>query len=320
MKWTTEQIPDQHERLAIVTGANSGIGFVAARELARAGARVVLACRNVEKADAAAREITASVPGASVSVEALDLGSLASVRAFADRFAQTGDRIDLLVNNAGVMAPPRRTTADGFELQFGTNHLGHFALTALLIGRMKDRGDARVVIVSSSAHRTGKMNFDDLQGERHYGRWSAYGQSKLSNLLFMGELDRRLRAAKSNIRSVAAHPGYAATNLQTAAAPRYEAFVMSIGNHILAQSAAMGALPTLYAATNPDVESGAYIGPGGLFEMRGYPTDVPRTAAARDEAAAARLWSMSEDLTGVRFDVSAPVPTAVAATADPDSD
>lgn len=303
MKWTANEIPDQRGRVAVVTGANSGIGFVAARELARAGAQVVLACRNADKGDAAAREITSSAPDARVSVASLDLGSLASVRAFAESFADMNGHLDLLINNAGVMAPPRRTTADGFELQFGTNHLGHFALTAMLIGCMTDRDDARVVTVSSGAHRRANIAFDDLQGERSYGRWRAYGQSKLANLLFMAELDRRLRASASPIRSVAAHPGYAATNLQFAAVPSHEAFLMSIGNRIFAQSAAMGALPTLYAATHPAAESGTYIGPDGLFEMRGYPTVVTSSAAARDESAAARLWAASEELTGVSFDL-----------------
>lgn len=310
MKWTADQIPDQHGRVAIVTGANSGIGFVTARELARAGAQVVLACRNTEKGDAAAREITASAPDARVSVAALDLGSLASVRSFVQAFANASGDLDLLINNAGVMAPPRRTTADGFELQFGTNHLGHFALTGLLIAHMEGRANARVVTVSSGAHRTARMDFADLQGERGYGRWRAYGQSKLANLLFMSELDRRLRAAGSPIRSVAAHPGYAATNLQFAAVPSHEAFLMSIGNRIFAQSAAMGALPTLYAATHQAVEGGAYIGPDGLFEMRGYPTVVSSNAAAQDQADAARLWAMSEELTGVHVELSAVVPRA----------
>lgn len=307
MKWTADQIPAQHGRLAIVTGANSGIGLVTARELARAGADVVLACRNTDKGDAAADEIRASAPDARVSVAALDLGSLVSIRAFAEGFANTNDHLDLLINNAGIMAPPRRTTSDGFELQFGTNHLGHFALTGLLVGRMAGREAPRIVTVSSGAHRGVTMNFDDLQGERGYRRWRAYGQSKLANLLFMSELDRRLRAAASPISSVAAHPGYAATNLQYAAVPRHEAFFMSFGNLVFAQSAAMGALPTLYAATAPKVESGTYIGPNGLFEMRGYPTVVTGTAASQDDAAAARLWEASEALTGVHFDVSATV-------------
>ncbi len=299
-RWTASQIPSQAGRVAIVTGANSGIGFEAARELARAGASVVLACRNADKGAAAKRKIDEAVPAASVAVESLDLGDLASVRAFAARFASTHDRLDLLINNAGVMAPPRRVTSDGFELQFGTNHLGHFALTGLLIGMMDGRDNARVVTVSSGAHRTGRIAFDDLQSERTYGRWRAYGQSKLANLLFMFELDRRLRATAASIRSVAAHPGYAATNLQSAAAPKLDSMLMAVGNAIFAQSAAMGALPTLYAATAPGVDGGAYVGPSGPFELRGHPKPVAASAAARDEAVARRLWSVSEELTGVR--------------------
>ncbi len=300
-KWTASRIPDQHGRIAIVTGANSGLGLVTARELARAGASVVLACRDTQKGDAAAREITAAAPGSQVEVSALDLGSLASVRAFAERFGASRDGLDLLINNAGVMAPPRRETADGFELQFGTNHLGHFALTGLLIDRMKGRNDARVVNVSSGAHRWGRMNFDDLQGQRKYRRWSAYGQSKLANLLFAFELDRRLRTAGSPILSVAAHPGYAATNLQSAAAPTFDRMLMAVANRVMAQSAEKGALPTLYAATQPGLEGGVYIGPDGLFEQRGYPTQVSSRPAARDEEVARKLWSVSEELTGVQF-------------------
>ncbi len=240
-----------------------------------------------------------------VEVASLDLGNLKSVREFADSFRENRDGLDLLINNAGVMAPPRRLTDDGFELQFGTNHLGHFALASLLLDRMEGREDARVVTVSSGAHRFGRINFDDLQGERSYGRWSAYGQSKLANLLFMFEFDRKLRAAGSTVRSVAAHPGYAATNLQFAAAPALDRFVMGIGNFLMAQSAEMGALPTLYAATFPGLEGGTYIGPGGFMEQRGYPTPVGTTPAARDEAVAARLWQASEELTGVSFKVPA---------------
>jgi NAD(P)-dependent dehydrogenase (short-subunit alcohol dehydrogenase family) len=205
-KWTAGQMPDQHGRVAVVTGANSGIGLVTARELARAGARVVLGCRDTENGATAAREITAATPDSEVEVAALDLGNLDSVRDFAQLFERDHESFDLLINNAGVMAPPRRLTADGFELQFGTNHLGHFALTVLILDRMEGRNDARVVTVSSGAHRMGRINFDDVQGERSYGRWHAYGQSKLANLLFAFELDRRLRAAGSAIRSIAAHP------------------------------------------------------------------------------------------------------------------
>jgi NAD(P)-dependent dehydrogenase (short-subunit alcohol dehydrogenase family) len=304
-RWSAKDIPDQSGRTAVITGANSGIGLEAAKELARAGADVVLACRNIEKGEAAAAAIRKARPDARAEVMALDLGSLASVRAFASRFTDVRPALDLLINNAGVMAPPRSTTGDGFELQFGTNHLGHFALTALLIGRMEGREDARVVNVSSGAHRRGRMNFDDLQGERSYSRWGAYAQSKLANLLFMYELERRLRAAGSTVRVVAAHPGYAATNLQTAAAPKFDAAVMSVGNALFAQSAHMGALPTLYAATARDLPGATYIGPDGFMEMRGYPKVVQSTAAARDEGAARRLWEISEQLTGTPFPVAA---------------
>jgi NAD(P)-dependent dehydrogenase (short-subunit alcohol dehydrogenase family) len=302
-KWMAKDIPDQRGRTAIVTGANSGLGLITARELARAGASVVLACRNAEKGADACRSIEAVSEGARVTLAPLDLGSLASVREFASAFASQHQSLDLLINNAGVMAAPRRLTADGFETQFGTNHLGHFALTGLLIGHMTGP-DARVVTVSSGAHRMGRMRFDDLQGEQKYGRWSAYGQSKLANLLFAFELDRRLRAASSSVKSVAAHPGYAATNLQSAAVPAHERFFMSITNAVFAQSAEKGALPTLYAATAPDVEGGAYYGPDGLFEQRGYPTKVDSTPASKDEEAARRLWQISEELTGVRFGIS----------------
>ena len=306
MKWTAQQIPDLQGQTAIVTGANSGIGFEAARELARHKAEVVLACRNMEKGAAAVRQITDTVPDARVELRELDLGSLASVRQFAERYAASHSSLDLLVNNAGVMAPPRRLTEDGFELQFGTNHLGHFALTGLLLPLIDARSAGRVVIVSSGAHRQGKINFDDLQGEKSYGRWSAYGQSKLANLLFMLELDRRLRARRSTIRSVAAHPGYAATNLQSAESSGVEAFMMSIGNAIIAQSAAMGALPTLYAATNPNVQGGQYFGPDGFFEGRGYPKLVSPNDRAQDEAVARRLWDVSQELTGVEIQYERP--------------
>jgi NAD(P)-dependent dehydrogenase (short-subunit alcohol dehydrogenase family) len=304
-KWTSERIPDQRGRNAVVTGANSGLGLVVARELARKGAHVVLACRNTAKGDAVARSIEALGAPAGVEVRPLDLGSLASVRAFAEQLRPELDGIDLLINNAGVMAPPRQTTADGFELQFGTNHLGHFALTGLLIGSLEGREDARVVTVSSGAHRIGRITFDNLQRERGYNRWSAYGQSKLANLLFALELDRRLRAAGSNVKSLAAHPGYAATNLQSAAAPALDRLVMTFSNLLIAQSADMGALPLLYAATEPGLEGGTFAGPDGLAEQRGHPKPVAPNKAARDEAVAARLWSVSEELTGVHFELGA---------------
>ena len=302
MKWTAEDVPDESGRLAVVTGANSGLGRIVARELARAGARVVIASRDTAKGEAAAAEIRADVPEAQLEVEALDLASLDSVRDFARRFAADRDGLDLLVDNAGVMAAPHRRTADGFELQLGTNHLGHFALTGLLLGALGARPGARVVTVSSNKHKAGRIDFDDLQGERRYRRWRAYSQSKLANLLFMFELDRRAREAGLDLVSVAAHPGYAATNLQFNAPPLHERLVMRVSNALVAQSAEMGALPLLYAATAPDVTGGLYIGPDGGGEARGHPVVVVPARRALDPEAAGRLWQVSEELTGVRYD------------------
>jgi NAD(P)-dependent dehydrogenase (short-subunit alcohol dehydrogenase family) len=293
-RWDAEDIPDQSGRTAIVTGANSGLGLVTARELAKRGAHVVLGCRNMEKGRAACAQVEGG------ELMELDLASLASVRSFAESFKNTHDGLDLLINNAGVMAPPRRLTADGFELQFGTNHLGHFALTTALLDQMEGREDARVVTLSSTAHKMGRINFDNLNGERRYFRWNAYGQSKLANLLFALELDRRLRASKSTVKSLAAHPGYASTNLQSAAAPLVDRLVMKVGNAVIAQSGEMGALPQLYAATEPGVEGGIYVGPDGPGEQRGHPTVVQPNGRARDPESARRLWQVSEELTSVR--------------------
>ena len=304
-KWTAAQIPDQHGRTAVVTGANSGLGLITARELARKGASVVMACRNMDKGQSAEAEIRGQMPDGELALAELDLGSLASVAAFADRFLASHDGLDLLLNNAGVMAPPRRETADGFELQIGTNHLGHFALTGRLIASMQGREDARVVTLSSIAHKTGRIDFDDLQSQRSYRRWGAYGQSKLADLMTALELDRRLRAAGSTIKSLAAHPGYAATNLQSAAVPSIDRWVMVVTNFVLAQDAEVGALAPLYAATEPGLEGGTYVGPDGLGELRGHPHPVKPSASARDEKVAARLWEVSEELTGVSFELGA---------------
>jgi NAD(P)-dependent dehydrogenase (short-subunit alcohol dehydrogenase family) len=290
MKWTAQDMGSQDGRTFVITGANSGIGLEAARALGAAGAHVVVACRDTAKGEHAVAELDGDF-----TVRRLDLADLASVRAFADEL--DGD-IDVLINNAGVMAVPRATTADGFELQLGTNHLGHFALTGLLLDRVGDR----VVTISSGAHRAGRINFGDLQSERHYQRWMAYGQSKLANLLFMMELQRRLDASGSSVISVAAHPGYAATNLQSHTQSIQDQ-IMGLANHVIAQSAAMGALPTLYAATE-EVPGGAYIGPDGLLEQRGHPHLVGMSGAAKDEEAARRLWEASEELTGVTFALS----------------
>jgi NAD(P)-dependent dehydrogenase (short-subunit alcohol dehydrogenase family) len=302
-RWTAADMPDQSGRTAIVTGANSGLGLATARELARAGAAVTLACRNTGKGEEAAGRIRAAVPGAALEVASLDLADLASVRDFAARTADRHERLDLLINNAGIMAAPRRLTRDGFESQFGTNHLGHFALTGLLLPALLKAPAPRVVTVSSHLHRRGTMRFDDLQGERKYRPWDAYAKSKLANLMFCFELQRRAAAADSVLLSLAAHPGYAATNLQFAATDRfYEKAAGWIGNRLFAQSADMGALPTLYAATMPDLPGGTYIGPGGRAEQRGHPKVVTAAGKAYDEQAWLRLWEVSEQLTGVRYE------------------
>ncbi len=299
-RWTAADIPDQRGRVAVVTGANSGLGLATARELARAGARVVLATRSTQKGEDAASRIASTVPGAELDPAVLDLADLDSVRAFA---AAAPARVDLLINNAGVMAAPRRVTKQGFESQLATNHLGHFALTGLLLGRLLSAPAPRVVTVSSTLHRRGTMNFDDLQGERKYSPWGAYGQSKLANVMFCFELQRRATEAGTALLSMAAHPGYAATNLQFAATDRfYEKVIGWIGNRVFAQSADMGALPTLYAATVPDLPGGTFVGPGGRSEQRGYPKVVTAAGKAYDEQAWRRLWDISEELTGVRYE------------------
>jgi NAD(P)-dependent dehydrogenase (short-subunit alcohol dehydrogenase family) len=302
--WTAADIPDQSGRSAIVTGANSGLGLRVALGLARGGARVLLACRDEARGHAALERLHAEVPGTDSELRLLDLADLASVRAFATGVEEP---IDLLVNNAGVMALPRRKTADGFEMQLGTNHLGHFALTGLLLERLLESRDARVVTVASEAHVLGRISFDDLHGERSYQRWLAYAQSKLANLLFCFELQRRAEAAGAPLRSVAAHPGWAATHLQFAGAEmdvrlfgRLQAGAMKLVNAVVAQSDAQGALPLLYAATM-ELPGGSYVGPDGPRGLRGYPTLVGSSRRASDEALASRLWEVSERLTGVSY-------------------
>ncbi len=304
--WTTSDIPDQTGRTAVVTGANSGLGFATASALAASGATVVLACRDDARGNEALDRIRRDTPSARVELELLDLADLSSIRAFADRFAKAHDPLDVLVNNAGVMAIPRRETADGFEMQFGTNHLGHFALTGLLLGSLLAGTAPRVVTVSSQMASTGTIRFDDLSGSDRYGKWRAYGQSKLANQLFAFELDRRARAAGTDLVSVAAHPGYAATNLQSVGARMtgsgFTERITDLGNSLFAQSAADGALPSLYGATAPDVRGGQYFGPDRLFHMRGHPTPVAPVRAARDADVARRLWEVSTELTGVTYD------------------
>jgi NAD(P)-dependent dehydrogenase (short-subunit alcohol dehydrogenase family) len=301
--WTARAVPDQSGRVAVVTGANSGIGYVTARELARAGARVLLACRSEARGAEAGERLVAEVPGAEVEFARLDLGDLASVREFAATYPS--DRLDLLVNNAGVMALPYGTTADGFETQFGTNHLGHFALTGLLLPTLLETPAARVVTVSSTAHALANIDIDDLNSERRYRRWVAYARSKTANLLFVHELARRLAAHGSDVVAAAAHPGYAATNLQTAgpkmAGRRAAERFMRVGNRFFAQSADAGALPTLYAATAPDVPPDSFTGPS-LAGWRGSPAPSWRAPWTRDDRASQRLWTASEELTGVTYD------------------
>lgn len=296
------QIPDQTGKTAAVTGANSGLGFVTARELARAGATVVLACRDVEKGEAAADRIRAEVPGARSRLAGLDLSSLQSVRQFASGL-DVGE-IGLLINNAGIMMTPHRRTDDGFELQFGTNHLGHFALTGLLLDRIGAAPEARVVTLTSLEHRAGHIQFDNLQFEDAYDPRTAYRQSKLANAVFALELDRRLRAAGSPVKSLLAHPGWSATNLQSSGPTGLMKALLWVGNRILAQDAEHGALPTLYAATTAGAEGGDFYGPDGSGEMRGQPTTVISASEARDPDVARRLWAVSEELTGVAYGLS----------------
>jgi NAD(P)-dependent dehydrogenase (short-subunit alcohol dehydrogenase family) len=289
--FTAADLPDLTGKTVIVTGASSGIGLETAKALTAAGTRVVLAVRNPAKG----RQAAGTMPGpGTTEIRPLDLASLESVRAFARDWSGP---VDLLINNAGVMIPPLSRTADGFELQFGTNHLGHFALTNLLLPNVT----GRVVTVSSSAHQFGRIDFGDLNWERRkYRRWAAYGQSKLANLLFTGELQRRLAEAGSTVLSMAAHPGYAATNLQAQSGNRLMDFALGLGNRVLAQDARGGALPTLYAAT-ADLPGDTFAGPSGFGGTRGAPAPCARSRAARDAETARRLWQVSESLTGVAF-------------------
>ena len=307
--WTTERIPDQTGRTIVVTGANSGLGFETARALAGAGAHVVMACRDEGRARAAADAIRADDVRGELESLPLDLASLASVRDFAKAFSDRHRVLHVLINNAGIMAIPRRTTADGFEMQFGTNHLGHFALTGLLLERLLAVEGSRVVSVSSTAHKFGRIDFDDLQRERSYFRWSVYGQSKLANLHFAYELERRFRATRIRCLSTVCHPGWSATNLQLVGPRmderRWRASLATGFNRLFSQDAAMGALPTLYAATAPEAKGGDFFGPDGFAEIRGHPRKVRSSRRSHDRATAQRLWEVSEEFTGVRFEALA---------------
>jgi NAD(P)-dependent dehydrogenase (short-subunit alcohol dehydrogenase family) len=296
-KWTEADVPDQTGRVALVTGANSGIGFEAARALAEHGATVLLGCRNPAKAADALARIEAAAPDATVEILPLDLADLASIHAAADDVAARFDRLDLLINNAGVMALPKQSTKDGFEMQLGTNHLGHFALTGQLLPLLLRTPGSRIVSVSSTAHRMGRISFDDLSGDQRYHRWLRYGQSKVANLLFTFELQRKLAAAGAGTIAVACHPGGSNTDLA-----RDAGLLMKLaqpGANLVMQSAAMGALPTLRAATDPAVHGGEYYGPDGFGEMRGHPKKVDSTGYSKRADIAAQLWAVSEELTGV---------------------
>ncbi|WP_128376787.1 oxidoreductase [Streptomyces cavernae] len=303
--WNTSDIPDQSGRTAVVTGANSGIGYPTARALAERGAHVVLACRDESRAVRALDRLRAEVPDARAEFIRLDLGDLGSVGDFAAAYRREHDDLALLINNAGVMAVPRGRTTDGFETQFGVNHLGHFALTGLLLPLLLGTPGARVVSVSSTMHAAANIDITDLNNERKYGRWTAYGRSKTANLLFVHELARRLAAIDSEVVAAAAHPGYAATNLQTASAHKegrtaVERF-MRIGNRYFAQSAEAGALPTLYAATAPDVRPDSFTGPAFLG-WRGSPAKSWRAPWTLDDRAGEMLWEESERLTGTVYE------------------
>jgi NAD(P)-dependent dehydrogenase (short-subunit alcohol dehydrogenase family) len=293
--WRTKNIPDLTGQVVIVTGANSGIGYETAKALAKNGATVVMACRNLEKAKAAADEIRLADKKARLDIIQLDLADLGSVRKFAEAFKSKYDSLNLLINNAGVMIPPFTRTADGFELQFGANHLGHFALTGLLMDRLLETPKARVVNVSSSAHRmgSGTINFENLNAEQGYNAAEAYAQSKLANLIFTLALNRYFEESGSEAIAAAAHPGWTVTGLQKG--------ILHAASRIIGQQPDMGALPTLRAATDPDVQPNDYYGPGGIMEMRGYPVRVDSIEATKDPELAERLWDVSEELTGVRY-------------------
>ncbi len=295
-KWTTNNIPNMKGKTVIITGANSGIGYEAARALAAKDATVIMACRSMEKGQKAVQQIQAETPKADLKLMALNLADLASVRAFAESFLAEHKQLDILVNNAGVMATPYNTTADGFEMQIGTNHFGHFALTGLLLDLLRTTPNSRVVTVSSYAHFMGRINFADINSEKSYQKWSAYGQSKLANVLFAYELHRRSSQNGGNPLSAVAHPGYAATNLQ------HTTRFFSMLNPIMAQSQEMGALPTLYAATSPEIQDGDYLGPDGFLGQRGFPHKAHSSRASHDEKAAQQLWEISEELTGVKYE------------------
>ncbi len=296
-QWNTDNIPDQNGRVILITGSNSGIGYEAAKVLAKKQAEVILAVRNLQKGKAAKEEILKVIPQAKVAVQELDLADLNSVKSFSENFLQQHQKLDVLINNAGIMIPPYGKTIDGFESQMGTNHLGHFALTAQLFELLKSSGSSRIVNVSSTAHNMGNLNFDDLTWKtRKYVAWKAYGDSKIANLYFTNELGRRLKNAGVKVLTTAAHPGYAATELQ-------KGIGLKILNFLVAQSAFMGSLPTLMAAIDSDANQGDFYGPSGFAQQRGFPKKVQPNKLSQDADIAAKLWNVSEDLTGISFNI-----------------
>ena len=292
--WTPEQIPSLNGKTILVTGANSGLGLESARLLASRGAEVIMACRNQAKGQQALEEIKEEFPDARLVLMALDLADQQSVKDFAEAFKSRYSHLDILINNAGVMAPPLSRTKDGFEMQFGTNHLGHFALTGLLLDALEKADAPRIVTVSSVAHKLGRIYFDNLNAENGYFRWTYYGQSKLANLIFSRELHRRLREKGSKISAIAVHPGYSDTNLQSGTA-------FAVFNRFFAQPQRMGCYPSVFAATSSDAHSGEYYGPNGFMEMAGYPAAAQMRKLARNEEVAQRLWQVSEKLTGIHY-------------------
>ncbi|MEM6283549.1 MAG: oxidoreductase [Chloroflexota bacterium] len=303
-KWTQNDIPNMDGKVVIITGANSGLGFESTKAIAARGATIVMACRNLEKGEKARQDVLKLEPGATLDLMQLDNASLDSVRAFADAFKAKYDRLDLLLNNAGVMAIPRKLTDDGFETQLGVNHLAHFALTGLLLDVIVSTPNARIHNVSSSANYMGSMNFDDLMGEQSYDRWGAYGQSKLANILFTFELQKRLKAAGYDTIANTSHPGLVMTNLQTTSVEQsgtgFEAFLYRIVEPLMAQDVSMGVLPQLFGSTAAGARGGVFYGPK-TFNLRGYPAEKKANDEAYDDAALARFWAMSEELTGVTY-------------------
>jgi len=305
--WTADEMPAMEGQTVVVTGANSGLGYEGTKAFADAGATVVMACRSEDRGEEAATDIRRTIRGGHLEVRVCDLADLDSVASFAEGLRADCDGIDVLCNNAGVMAIPRQETVDGFEMQLGVNHLGHFALTGHLLPELRaSEGESRVVTQASQAHNAGEMDFDDLQSERDYSKWSAYGRSKLANLLFAYELQRRLREGDEDITSVACHPGYADTDLQFRGPREMGSSVrmnlMKVANAVFGQSAERGAFPMLYAAVSDEVVGGEYVGPGGFMGMRGAPEFQSSNADAQDEADAERLWAVSEELTGVEYE------------------